>query len=205
MTDPRPDPSAVANAPAQTGTAAAAKRSRRAWLVGAGGLAAIAGAGLSWQRQGAGAAASSVAALAADKAPDSLWALKAERPQGGELDLASLRGKPLLINFWATWCAPCVREMPQIDRFHREYGPRGWQVLGLAIDQPAPVAEFLARVKVGFLIGLAGLDGMDLLHGLGNAQGGLPFTVVINGAGLLVQRKLGETSFDELAGWANKA
>ena len=204
MTEPRPDPSALANAPAQTGTAAAAKRSRRAWLVAAGGMAAIAGAGLSWLRQGPGNVAGSAAASAAGQAPDSLWALKAARPEGGELDLVSLRGKPLLINFWATWCAPCVREMPLIDRFHREYGPRGWQVLGLAVDRPAPVAEFLARVKVGFPIGLAGLDGMDLLHGLGNAQGGLPFTVVINAAGQLVQRKMGETSFEELAGWAAK-
>ena len=200
----QPEPPSGTNAPRPIGPAAAARPvtaaaagrpSRRAWLMAAGGLAAIAGAGLSWQRQAASAAA---------PAPDSLWALKAERPQGGELSLASLRGKPLLINFWASWCAPCVREMPLIDRFHREYGPRGWQVLGLAIDRPAPVAEFLARVKIGFPIGLAGLDGMDLLHGLGNAQGGLPFTVAINAAGLLVQRKLGETSFEELAAWAAK-
>ena len=205
MTDPRPDPSSPAGAPPQIGVAAADPRTRRAWLVAAGGLAALAGTGLSWLlRQGPGGAADSAPAMAAVNAPDSLWALKAERPQGGELDLASLRGKPLLINFWATWCAPCVREMPLIDRFHREYGPRGWQVLGLAVDQPAPVAEFLARVKVGFVIGLAGLDGTDLLHGLGNAQGGLPFTVVINAAGQLVQRKMGETSFEELAGWAAK-
>ena len=204
MTDPRPDPSTRPGAPSQIGTTTTGRHSRRAWLVGAGGVAAMAGAGLSWQRQGDGAAASSAPAWAANKPPDSLWALKAERPQGGELDLASLRGKPLLINFWATWCAPCVRELPLIDRFHREYGPRGWQVLGLAVDRPAPVAEFLARVKVGFPIGLAGLDGMDLLHGLGNAQGGLPFTVVINAAGQLVQRKIGETSFEELAGWAAK-
>ena len=206
MTDPRPDPSSPASAPPQIGVAAADPRTRRAWLVAAGGLAALAGTGLSWLlRQGPGGAADSAPAMAAVNAPDSLWALKALRPQGGELDLASLRGKPLLINFWATWCAPCVREMPQIDRFHREYGPRGWQVLGLAIDRPEPVAKFLARVKVGFPIGLAGLDGMDLLHGLGNVSGGLPFTVVIDGAGLLVQRKLGETSFDELARWAGKA
>ena len=207
MTDPLPDPPSGASAPPPTGAAAAPAAgggSRRAWLVAAGGVAAIAGAGLSWQRQGAGAATGGTPGLAATPAPDSLWAFKAERPQGGELALASLRGKPLLINFWATWCAPCVREMPLIDRFHREYGPRGWQVLGLAIDRPAPVAEFLARVKVGFPIGLAGLDGMDLLHSLGNAQGGLPFTVVINAAGQLAQRKLGETSFDELAGWAAK-
>ena len=206
MTDPRPDPSPPnsAQTPASTSGEATGRHSRRAWLVAAGGVAAVAGAGLSWLRQGPGSAAGGALAPAAGKAPDSLWALKAERPQGGQLDLASLRGKPLLINFWATWCAPCVREMPLIDRFHREYGPRGWQVLGLAVDRPAPVAEFLARVKVGFPIGLAGLDGMDLLHGLGNAQGGLPFTVVINAAGQLVQRKLGETSFEELAGWAAK-
>ena len=206
MTDPRPDPTRPAKAQTPTGAsdAAPSQRSRRAWLVAAGGVAAMAGAGLAWQRQGAGTAAGSAPAWAANKPPDSLWALKAERPQGGELDLASLRGKPLLINFWATWCAPCVRELPLIDRFHREYGPRGWQVLGLAVDRPAPVVEFLARVKVGFPIGLAGVDGMDLLHGLGNAQGGLPFTVVINAAGQLVQRKIGETSFEELAGWAAK-
>ena len=206
MTDPRPDPSPPTSAqtPASTSGEATGRHSRRAWLVAAGGVAAVAGAGLSWLRQGPGSAAGGALAPAAGKAPDSLWALKAERPQGGQLDLASLRGKPLLINFWATWCAPCVREMPLIDRFHREYGPRGWQVLGLAIDRPAPVAEFLARVKLGFPIGLAGPDGMDLLLGLGNAQGGLPFTVVINAAGQLVQRKLGETSFEELAGWAAK-
>ena len=215
MTDPRADPPNAAHAPPTpptpptpprpVGAAAAGPHSRRAWLVGAGGVAALAGTGLSWLlRQGASGAADSAPAAAAVNAPDSLWALKALRPQGGELDLASLRGKPLLINFWATWCAPCVREMPLIDRFHREYSPRGWQVLGLAIDRPEPVAAFLARVKVGFPIGLAGLDGMDLLHGLGNAQGGLPFSVVINAAGQLVQRKLGETSFEELAGWAAK-
>ena len=206
MTDPVPDPSTPASAPAPAGAASlvTGRRSRRAWLVAAGGMAAVAGAGLSWLRQSPGAAAGGATSSAADMAPNSLWALKVARPQGGELDLASLRGKPLLINFWATWCAPCVHEMPLIDRFHREYGPRGWQVLGLAVDRPAPVTEFLARVKVGFPIGLAGLDGMDLLHGLGNAQGGLPFTVVINAAGQLVQRKMGETSFEELAGWAAK-
>jgi thiol-disulfide isomerase/thioredoxin len=109
-----------------------------------------------------------------------------------------------VVNFWATWCAPCVREMPLIDRFHREYAPRGWQVLGLAVDRPGPVAEYLQRVKVGFPIGLAGLDGMDLLHALGNPQGGLPFTVVVSAGGQLVQRKMGETNFDEMAGWAAK-
>ena len=209
MTDPARDPAAAPGAappPGAPGTPA--RPVQRRWLLAAGGLAASAGAGLSWWRQGLGGGTAETPTAtptnATGQAPDSLWALKAQRPEGGELALASLRGKPLLINFWATWCAPCVREMPLIDRFHREYGPRGWQVLGLAIDQPQPVNAFLARVKVGFPVALAGLDGMDLLHGLGNPQGGLPFTVVINAAGQLVQRKMGETSFEELAGWAGK-
>ena len=130
-----------------------------------------------------------------------MWQMRFERPEGGELAMQTLRGKPLLINFWATWCAPCVKEMPEIDRFSREFGKQGGQVLGLAIDGPTPVRQFLAKVKVGFLIGIGGLDGADLVQQLGNLQGGLPFTVLVGADGSVLQRKMGETSFDELVGW----
>ena len=204
MTDPDPAPhSSPATAGGRPGDdLSGAVPRRRAWLLTAGVLAAGAGASLAWVRQQPDGTGTSGAA--ADAALAQLWALKAALPQGGELDLASLRGKPLLLNFWATWCAPCVREMPLIDRFHREYAPRGWQVLGLAVDRPAPVNEFLARVKVGFPIGLAGLDGMELLRALGNPRGGLPYTVVVGAAGRVLQRKMGETSFEELTAWAAK-
>ena len=179
---------------------------RLALVAGVAGAAALAGLGLSWWRgQLAGHSAdnSSTQPLPADaQALAALWALQVAQPDGGALHLAGLRGKPLLINFWATWCAPCVREMPEIDRFHREFGPRGWQVLGLAIDGPMPVRAFLSRVKVGFLIGLAGMDGTDLMHGLGNPSGGLPFSVMIGADGRVLRRKLGETRFDQLAAWA---
>ena len=195
--------------PEQPGSPLAAdKPSRRGLMVGAAGVAVAAGLALGWWRRGAPDSPAVPVSSGAAAAPDglaALWAMRLAQPQGGELDLASLRGKPLLINFWATWCAPCVREMPEIDRFHREFGPRGWQVLGLAIDGPTPVREFLARVKIGFPIALAGLDGTELVHGLGNPQGGLPFSVMINAGGQVVQRKLGATHFDELAAWAAKA
>lgn len=176
-------------------------RPARRWLLtaGVGAAAALAGLGVDrWRRSRAPAAG-------ADGDLSALWSLNLARPEGGNLALAALRGKPLLINFWATWCAPCVRELPEIDRFHREFGPRGWQVLGLAIDSPTPVREFLARVKVGYPIGLAGLEGTDLVFQLGNPQGGLPFSVMIDAQGKVLHRKLGETHYDELAGWAARA
>lgn len=139
-----------------------------------------------------------------DPATESLWQLGFDTPEGGRLEMSTLRGKPLLINFWATWCAPCVREMPEIDRFHRDFSPKGWQVLGLAIDGPTPVREFLGRIKVGFAIGLAGLEGTELTRRLGNERGGLPFSVAFDADGRIVRRKLGETHYDELAGWARE-
>lgn len=165
-------------------------------MIGVAALAAAAGAGVAAWR---------LRLAPPDAASEALWALRFARPEGGELAMASLRGRPLVINFWATWCPPCVKEMPQIDRFHREFGPQGWQVLGLAVDGPTPVREFLARQPVGFAVGLAGLQGTDLSKQLGNTAGALPFTVVLAADGRPLQRKLGETSFDELANWARSA
>lgn len=168
----------------------------RRGLVGAAVAVLAGGAGLGvawWQRR---------ALVPGDV--EQLWAMRFERPEGGELLLAPLRGKPLLVNFWATWCAPCLRELPAIDRFHRQYQSRGWQVVGLAVDSAAAVREFLTRVKVGFPIGLAGPGGIDLIARLGDTEGGLPFTVVIDSTGQLAERKLGETRFDDLVAWADK-
>ncbi|MBP6899219.1 MAG: TlpA family protein disulfide reductase [Burkholderiaceae bacterium] len=192
-----------------TAPAAIAPRRRRLLLTGVAAAAGAAGLGLAlWRGQGQPAAGASGPAGDASAAgggsaeAGSLWSLRFERPEGGELVMATLRGQPLIVNFWATWCKPCVREMPEIDRFHREHRARGWQVVGLAIDGPTPVREFLTRVPVGFAIGLAGLDGTDLVRELGNPQGGLPFTVAFDAQGRIRHRKLGETGYDELAGWA---
>lgn len=127
-----------------------------------------------------------------------LWSQRFQRPDGGELVMATLRGRPLLINFWATWCAPCVKELPAIDLFHREQGAHGCGVVALAIDGPTPVREFLVKVPVSMPIGLAGLPGSDLMRELGNIQGGLPFSVLIDADGRLAWRKLGETTLEEL-------
>ena len=131
-----------------------------------------------------------------------IWSMGFDMPKGGRLELSSLRGKPLLLNFWATWCPPCVSELPLIDRFHREQASRGWNVAGLAVDNRDPVLEFLAKRPVGFAIGLAGMEGVGLSRSLGNTTGALPFTVVFDSNGRALHRKLGVIADQDLTSWS---
>ena len=178
-------------------------------ILGTAAVALAAGAGwraLQALRQEAAppsAAPGAPVAGAAPGAEEALWALRLERPEGGELVLASLRGRPLVVNFWATWCPPCVHELPELDRFHADHAAKGWQVVGVAIDNPTAVREFLARRPLRFPVGLAGLAGTELARELGNTAGGLPFTVALDGRGRIVQRKLGATTYAELTSWAS--
>lgn len=179
------------------------KGNRRTWLYTAvAATAAVAGAGGAWWRQRAHAAEAETAYGGGAALGPEFWAQRFERPEGGELAMSSLQGRPLLINFWATWCPPCIEELPMLDRFSAEQGAKGVQVLGLAVDQPSAVRKFLARTPVRFPNGMAGLQGTELARQLGNTVGGLPYTLMLDGAGRVVGRKMGKLEAADLARWA---
>jgi thiol-disulfide isomerase/thioredoxin len=169
---------------------------RTAMYAGVAALAAIAGAGVAWKRQ-AGQVSGDIAA----DAMQAFWSAEFDTPAGESLPMTIFQGHPLVINFWATWCTPCIEEMPLIDAFFHENKEKGWQVLGLAIDQPSRVRQFLSQFPVRYKIGLAGLNGTELAKQLGNDVGGLPFTVVLNGQGRLIQRKVGKLTPNDIEKW----
>ncbi len=115
--------------------------------------------------------------------------------------MQSLRGQPLVVNFWATWCPPCIAELPLLDDFYQQNAANSWQVVGLAVDKPAAVRSFLTRTPVHFPIGMVQEGGSALARSLGNLSGGLPFTVVLGRDGRVLHRKIGQLKAPDLQGW----
>ena len=169
---------------------------RHLLTLGAGMVAASAGVWLA-NRQAAGFGATQSNGL------DALWSLKLPTPSGKELALASLKGKPLLINFWATWCAPCVEEMPLLERFYQQNARNGIQLLGIAADKATSVETFLTKTPVSFPIVLAGFDGISMSKALGNETGGLPHTILIDAKEAILFTKKGQLTADDFKAISN--
>lgn len=116
----------------------------------------------------------------------------------------SYRGRPLLINLWASWCGPCVREMPELQRFSAEQADNGVQVVGIALDDPASVRVFLARVPVDYPILLDVPGPRDAGVRLGNPKGVLPYSVLVSADGRLLRQRIGPFAAGEITPWARQ-
>ncbi len=126
-----------------------------------------------------------------DTASRALFAATLPDLSGKPRRLAEWQGRVVLVNFWATWCAPCREEIPLLVAAMEKYRPGGVEIVGIAVDNAAKVAEFTKTMAISYPVLLAEASGLDLMRQLGNAGGGLPYTVVADRKGALVLRKLG--------------
>jgi thiol-disulfide isomerase/thioredoxin len=97
--------------------------------------------------------------------------------------LAQWRGRILVVNFWATWCGPCVEEMPELSSLQSEHDPGQVQIIGIGVDSASNIAQFQAKSPVAYPLLVAGAGGIELSRNFGNEVGGLPFTVIIDARG----------------------
>lgn len=111
-------------------------------------------------------------------------------------------GRPQLINLWASWCGPCIEEMPELDRFAHQQGSDGVQVIGIALDDADAVRAFLQKIPVRYPILIDAAGPADAGVQLGNVKGVLPYTVLLDGQGRLIKQKIGPFRDGEIDGWA---
>lgn len=116
--------------------------------------------------------------------------------QGSMRRLSEWQGKPMLLNFWASWCAPCVREMPQLDALQKQF-PQV-QFIGIGIDTVAKIRKFLLKVPVSYPLLVLGTSGIDTLRNLGDTAAGLPFTLILAADGSVNRSILGKIQPDDL-------
>jgi len=107
-------------------------------------------------------------------------------------------GKVLVLNFWATWCQPCRREIPALMDLQKKYGNRGLQIIGIAIDDRDDVEKFVSRLGVNYPILAGGDDAMEAATEYGNEIGVVPYSVVVSRTGYIQETYFGELSMSSL-------
>ena len=150
--------------------------------VGAAAAGAVAGALMLQSRSGA-------ADLLAARYPDL---------DGRVHRLLDWRGKVLLCNFWATWCAPCREEVPLLVAAKQQWAEKRFEVVGIAIDKVANIREFSIKYQINYPVLVADATALELVRKLGNRTGGLPYTVVLDASGGIAYRHLGALSSADL-------
>jgi thiol-disulfide isomerase/thioredoxin len=138
----------------------------------------------------AGVGAAAITQLPAFELPD----LDGQRRAIGEWS-----GQTLIVNFWATWCAPCRKEMPLLQQLHLERAGQNFSVIGVAIDRPDPVRTFVAETGVTYPILVGQQEAMDVADSFGSQFVGLPLTVVTVPGGEIVKVHLGELHAEDLS------
>jgi thiol-disulfide isomerase/thioredoxin len=131
-------------------------------------------------------------ALPVPKIPERLPEFSLEDSAGKATPIASFGGKSLIINFWATWCAPCRSEIPLLQTLHAEWAGRDVSVVGIAVDHRDPVLAFAQRYKIGYPLLIGEQDALDAAAAFGVESPVFPFTVFTDRRGEVVALFIGE-------------
>lgn len=118
--------------------------------------------------------------------------------EGRERAFGEWKGQVLVVNFWATWCAPCREEIPVFVAMEDKYGARGLQIVGLAIDKAGQVRDFARELGINYPLLIVGFEAVEIMRPLGNTAGALPFSVIYDRDGQAILAKLGGFHADDL-------
>ena len=134
----------------------------------------------------------------ADTAVAALMHVSMKDSGGKQRKMSEWQGKVLLLNFWATWCPPCVSEMPELVALQNELAGKNLQVVGIGIDSPSNIREFAEKHQITYPLLLGGLEGSELSRQFGNQSGGLPFTILIGPDGSVRQTYMGRLNMEKV-------
>jgi peroxiredoxin len=136
-------------------------------------------------------------------AAEALFAVDFDDADGRDQPMSQWKGKLLVVNFWATWCVPCVEEMPDLQRIQDEFAARNVAVVGVGIDDADKIRRFRTEHALRLPLLAAGFDALGLVRGLGDLDGVLPYTVLISTDGRVLRRHMGQVKPDQLRAWLN--
>lgn len=127
-----------------------------------------------------------------------LMALALPDADGHEQRLDQWKGKVIVVNFWATWCVPCREEMPRFVRAQQEFGAKGLQFVGIAVDQPDKIRQFSSEIALNYPSLVGGYGALELSKTLGNKFLALPFTIILDRKGQVAYTQLGVVQNEKL-------
>ncbi len=130
--------------------------------------------------------------------PSPLLEFSLPNVSGKQHSISEWQGKIRIINFWATWCPPCLKEIPEFIKLQKQFKDKGLQFIGIAIEDKQAVEEYIKTININYPMLIGGDQAIALSHQLGNIINAVPFTLIVNRQGQIIHRHPGELSKEKI-------